>query len=291
MSGKALRLIGDSGYWHGARAKQIRDGLRALKIAGEADMLRIQLDDRALFLARWKTLLLSLFDGSKPLTHPRAAEFRAALLNGNDRASVDSVDYRLVWTFRMRLRDIVFSAITAPCRKLLPDYRFERFRQYEGPLWRLITERPAHLLHPAFADWDALLVSVARETLEYFAGEFDGPFAERTWGEHNVLYMRHPLTRAAPFLKPWFDYEPRRIPGDRHMPSVMSFGHGASERFGVAPGREAAGYLHMPGGQSGHPFSPYYRKGHEAWVQGEPTPFLPGTPVHELRLIPSAGDG
>jgi penicillin amidase len=45
----------------------------------------------------------------------------------------------------------------------------------------------------------------------------------------------------------------------------------------VSPGREAAGYLHMPGGQSGHPLSPFYRAGHDAWVRGEPTPFLPAS--------------
>ncbi len=161
---------------------------------------------------------------------------------------------------------------------------------YEGPLWRLLTERPAHLLQPAFADWNALLVSVARETLEYFANEFDGPFAERTWGEHNVLYMRHALSRAVPALKPLFDFAPMQMPGDRQMPLVMSFGSGASERFGVAPGREDAGYLNMPGGQSGHPLSPYYRAGHDAWVRGDASPFLPGPAVHELRLVPVAGN-
>ena len=51
---------------------------------------------------------------------------------------------------------------------------------------------------------------------------------------------------------------------------------GASERFAVSPGDEANGYFHMPGGQSGHPLSRFYRAGHEAWVTGEPTPFLPG---------------
>jgi penicillin amidase len=291
VTGEALALIGDSGYWHGARARQIRDGLRALDRANEADMLRIQLDDRALLLERWKASLLSLLDGPKLAALPRAGEFREALMSGNDRASVDSVDYRLVWTFRTRLRDVVFSAITAPCRKLVRDYRFEGFRQYEGPLWRLITERPVHLLHPDFADWDALLASVAQETIEYFATEFEGPFAERTWGEHNVLHMRHPLTRAAPALRWLLDLEPTRMSGDRHMPLVMSFDDGASERFGVAPGREDAAYLHMPGGQSGHPLSAFYRAGHDAWVQGEWIPFLPGKTVHELRLVPAAGDG
>ncbi len=43
----------------------------------------------------------------------------------------------------------------------------------------------------------------------------------------------------------------------------------------------------MPGGQSGHPMSPHYRAGHEAWVKGEPTPFLPGETVHTLTLVPT----
>ena len=42
----------------------------------------------------------------------------------------------------------------------------------------------------------------------------------------------------------------------------------------------------MSGGQSGHPFSPFYRAGHEAWVKGKPTPLLPGPAVHTLQLNP-----
>jgi penicillin amidase len=55
----------------------------------------------------------------------------------------------------------------------------------------------------------------------------------------------------------------------------------------VSPGREEDGYFHMPGGQSGHPLSPYYRAGHDAWVKGEPTPFLPGPTAHTLALRPA----
>ena len=40
----------------------------------------------------------------------------------------------------------------------------------------------------------------------------------------------------------------------------------------------------MPGGQSGHPLSPYFLAGHEAWVRGEKASFLPGAPVHRLTL-------
>ena len=70
------------------------------------------------------------------------------------------------------------------------------------------------------------------------------------------------------------------------MPRVQSPGFGASERFAVSPGREDEGYFHLPGGQSGHPLSPYYRAGHEAWAEGRATPFLPGPVQKTLRLVP-----
>ncbi len=70
------------------------------------------------------------------------------------------------------------------------------------------------------------------------------------------------------------------------MPRVQGPTFGASERLAVSPGHENEGYFHMPGGQSGHPLSPHYRDGHEAWVRGEPTPFLPGPTTSRLELRP-----
>ena len=70
------------------------------------------------------------------------------------------------------------------------------------------------------------------------------------------------------------------------MPRVQGPTHGASERLVVSPGQEEKGYFHMPVGQSGHPLSPYYQAGHQAWENGEPTPFLPGPVQHTLRLVP-----
>jgi penicillin amidase len=61
---------------------------------------------------------------------------------------------------------------------------------------------------------------------------------------------------------------------------------GASERLAVSPGREAQGYFHMPGGQSGHLLSPFFRAGHDAWVKGQPLPFLPGAQEHLMTISP-----
>lgn len=76
------------------------------------------------------------------------------------------------------------------------------------------------------------------------------------------------------------------LPGDALVPRVQGPAFGASERMVVAPGREADGILHMPGGQSGHPLSPHWGAGHEDWVRGRAAPFLPGPARYVLVLQP-----
>jgi len=75
---------------------------------------------------------------------------------------------------------------------------------------------------------------------------------------------------------------------------VQSPAFGASERMVVSPGHEEDGIFHMPGGQSGHPLSPFWGAGHDDYVLGRPTPFLPGPAGHRLTLqaadVPEAAD-
>ncbi|MDX1344117.1 MAG: penicillin acylase family protein, partial [Reinekea sp.] len=109
---------------------------------------------------------------------------------------------------------------------------------------------------------------------------------QQTWGRHNQLSIQHPLSRALPFLSFLLDMEPVAMPGDTFMPRVQSPDFGASQRMAVAPGQEETGYFHMATGQSGHPLSPFYRAGHDDWVIGAPSPFLPGKDAYVLQLIP-----
>jgi penicillin amidase len=98
--------------------------------------------------------------------------------------------------------------------------------------------------------------------------------------------IRHPLSGALPYLARLFDMPTLELPGDHDMPRVQDGAFGASERFAVSPGHEAEGYLHIAGGQSGHPLSAYYRAGFGAWAAGAPLPFLPGSVQHSLLLQP-----
>jgi penicillin amidase len=157
----------------------------------------------------------------------------------------------------------------------------------ENAVWKLLEQRPLHLLPPGYADWDALLIACAERS----AGNLDkqpGGLAARTWGERNTMHIAHPLSRALPaFIARGLDMPYQPLPGDINMPRVQGPAFGASERFAVSPGDEAHGYFMMAGGQSGHPLSPYYGAGHQDWAEGKPTPFLPGPAQHTLRFAPA----
>lgn len=289
VGGKDLALLGDGGYPLGARGRQIRDALTALERATPADMLRLQLDDRALFLQRWRDLLLDVLTPEALAADPRRAELRTLIEAWGGHAAVDAADYRVVRTFRLRLARSVFASLTARCRELNPDFDYtEVFRRFEGPLWRLVTERPAHLLVPPYESWEEYFLAVVDDVLDYF-DRFGPNLSERTWGERNVVTLRHPLSLAVPGLGPWLDTPAVPLPGDDQMPRVQSPDFGATLRMVVSPGHEEEGFFHMPGGQSGHPLASHYQDGQDAWVQGEATPFLPGPVVRTLRLIPSGG--
>jgi penicillin amidase len=289
VDGESLAKIGDGGYDLAARAGQIRDGLMAREHFVPADMLAIQTDDRALFLTRWRDLLLQTLDADALRDRAGRQEYRHLAENWSARASVESAGYRLVRGFRNEVLERVFNMLMQPVYdKFGADSELRISRQFEAPLWTMVNQQPAHLLSEEYPNWQALLLSAVDENLDYFSENFSGPLSQRTWGERNTASIAHPLSRALPFLGRWLDMPADRLPGDSNLPRAQGPTFGASERFGVAPGDEANGYLHIPSGQSGHPLSDFYRAGHAAWVNARPTPFLPGEVMYSLHLAPAA---
>ena len=288
VSGEFLEILGDGGFDLGARAQQIRDDLLALSDADEEDMLAVQLDDRALLVERWKRLALEILTDEAVAGHPSRQTFRELIeRTWTGHASVDSQAYRLARAFRSKTFELVYGRFMAPCAEADDRFSIYSFVQWEDSLWRMVTERPDHLLGPDDASWDEVLLSAVDNVMGYFESEI-GPDQELwTWGARNTVTIRHPLTLAVPQLAGWLNMPPVQLPGDSLMPRVQGPKFGASERFAVSPGREEDGYFHMPGGQSGHPLSPHYRAGHEAWVDGQPTPFLPGETETVLMLVPA----
>jgi penicillin amidase len=286
VDAEALGLLGDGDLYLGARAQQIRDGLLALDVADESDMLAIHLDDRALFLERWRDKLLAVLDAGAVAEVPRRAEFRRLLESWGGRAAVDSVGYRLVRTWRSQMHAVVFGILTFDARRVDADAPpLEIPAQFEGPLWQLMVTEPEHLLPANVRSWRELELGVVDQVIARLDQEC-GSLPSCTWGKRNSVSMRHPLSRAMPVLGALLDMPRTQQPGDAHMPRVQTATFGASERFAVSPGLEAQGYFHMPGGQSGHPLSPFYRAGHDAWAEGRPLSFLPGPAEHRLTFTP-----
>ena len=271
-----------AGYGLGARAAQIRDDLLALRQpATAADMLRIQLDDRAHFLERWRTLLMGILDEDAVRNRPQRAELRSLAASWNARATADSVGYRLVRTFHVQTERATFNMIVTALG-LSPEAVAEP-PQFEGALWRLVTEQPQHLLARDQASWRTFLLMQVDATIARLR-DACGALERCTWGAQNRLSVRHPLSESLGIVARLLDLPATPMAGDHDMPRVQAPEFGASERFAVSPGHESAGYLQLPGGQSGHPMSPFYRAGFAAWLSGEPTAFLPGTTQHTLLL-------
>ena len=285
VDGAALQLLGDGGYDPGARARQIKGDLDAIASASTRDMLGVQLDDRAIFMAHWRDLLLQTLSTPGIEDSETRRELRRVVsATWTGRASIDSAAYRLVREFRAHVGELALAPLVERIRTFDPEYSSVAGRSSEGPLWALVSERPMHLLDPKFKTWTDLFVRAADLTAE--EAQKAGGIASYTWGGANTVRIRHPFSTAMPMLAPLLDMPAEELPGDSNMPRVQGLTSGASERFAVSPGREQDGYLHMPTGQSGHPLSPHYRDANAAWATGAATPFLPGPTVHTLTLRP-----
>ncbi|MGD9598884.1 MAG: penicillin acylase family protein [Steroidobacteraceae bacterium] len=284
VTGAPAVLIGDdedatgAGYDLGARAMQIRDDLEALAApATPADMLAVQLDDRARFLAPWRTLWLGVLEGETG----RRAEFRRLIAAPMPRADADSVGYTLTRAAQQATVAALWASVLTGAG--LGGDAYPPPPQFAATAWQLVAARPAPWLPPGFTDWRAFLLAQVDRAIDELDDDCASLAACR-WGRARAVRIAHPLSAALPFARRVLDMQVPPLSGDQDMPRVQTRAFGASERFAVSPGHEAEGYLELPGGASGHPLSPYYRGGFEDWAQGRPTPFLPGPSQHKLVL-------
>ncbi len=122
-------LLGGDSYDLGARAAQIRDDLSALHGANAADMLKIQLDDRALFLVRWRDLLLR---------NARSAVARRARRTRARRSLVESWSARASGVPVERRRDQGVSSSRSRQRTRSRRDRRAGFQQQRGAMQKIV---------------------------------------------------------------------------------------------------------------------------------------------------------
>ena len=285
VDGAMLAALGDGGYEMGSRATIIRDRLTARERFAPADLLDIQLDTRAVFLSRWRDLILRTLTPAVIDDRRDRAAFRDLVERSWDgHASPQSVGYRFTRMFREQVSEGVLTFVLNECYAADVNFDHTALRRREGPLWKLLTERPMHLLDPQFRSWDELLVQAVDMVIARVkeSGELQG----RTWEEYNVTAFRHPLASSIPMFGRRLNMPGGPLPGDLFTVRMRWGAETASERLVVSPGRESEGILEMPTGQSGHPLSPFYANSHDDWAKGAPTPLLAGGEKHRLTLVP-----
>jgi len=286
LMGADAAKLGDGGFDLGARAQQARDSLAALgEKTDEKGVYGVTLDDRALFMSRWRERALAVLDAEALQGKPQRAEL-ARLLKDNwqGHASVDSVAYRASRAFMWSLYELLYGGANIELEKLNKDANMRAASsRWPVVLGRLLDEQPGGWLPRGYPSWKALQLAALDRSIAHLTQ--DGkPLAAATWGARNTAVIAHPIAGALPMLKKWLSVPPDQLPGDSNMPRVAGPAFGQSERMTVSPGREEQGLFNMPGGQSGHPLSPYFLAGHADWVAGRATPLLPGPAVHTFTL-------
>jgi penicillin amidase len=288
LQGAGAAVLGDGGFDLGARQRQLHDDLLAL--GPTVDVRQVQsvaLDDRALYIASWRARALTVLDAAAVAGHPRRAEVRRLLeASWDGRASAGSAGYRIARAFKTSLYVLLFDGANDAMAALDPKAGMATATsRWPVVVERLLDARPPGWLPPGYADWRALQLAaldLAGESMNKDERSAPGT----TWGERNTAAIAHPLASALPFLGRYLAVPPDQLSGDADMPRVAGPKFGQSERMTISPGHEELGLFNMPGGQSGHPLSPYFLAGHDDWVHGRALPLLPGPAQHTLTLQP-----
>lgn len=284
VSNDALTLVGDGGYALASRAFAIREQLLPLENASEQDLLDIQLSTRSPVYDFWRKHLQQVKQHGGDWNEQQLAFFDF-VSQWNGHSDADQVGFTLLYYYRYEMRKRLLDQRAA---KLFGDdvssYGWLA-RQYETRLRQLVTEQPASELNSEFNSYQELYIAAINDIIATLTAD-NAVLADQTWGKFNRLNIQHPISQAVPWLSSWLDRPNLAMPGDPLSPRVQRSSFGASQRLVMSPGHVENAIFHMPGGQSGHPLSPYYEAGFQDWVEGRPSPLKIKTVEQQLVLTP-----
>ncbi|MEO6461812.1 MAG: penicillin acylase family protein, partial [Candidatus Eisenbacteria bacterium] len=219
------------------------------------------------------------------------ARVRAILAAWDRRADSTSVAHAYLVQARGALHELLLEPLIAPCVAADSDFDYTDALVDEVAR-RLLAERPAHLLAPRFADYDALLREAARRAAARLGARVPGtPFDRVTWGRVNRADIVHPLGAISPLLGRVLDMPRVALSGGANVVRVARPRHGATMRLVVDLADPAASRFALAGGQSGHFRSPHYGDQFATWVAGGTTSLAPGPPAGSITLKAPAPRG
>jgi len=284
--GKAYPYVIGHNFSYSYRAYRIAEKLKGMSQISEQDMLALQLDTVSEFYEFYRGLALSVLN--EETQDPVLADAKRSIERWSGRLDAESVGISLLIEWRKNLAKAMFAPLVSRCAAADPSFAYA-WREQETPLRTLLTERtPETLPNRQYADWRGFLIETLRRSADEVKQRNGVDRLENlAWGKINRVHLSHPFSQAFALAGWILDMPEEPASGcSSFCVRVLFDGHGASERMAVSPDHPEDGILHMPGGQSGHPFSLHYRDQQEAWLKGVALPFLPGAAKHHLTLIP-----
>ncbi|MGB0065218.1 MAG: penicillin acylase family protein [Terracidiphilus sp.] len=200
------------------------------------------------------------------------------------RLATDSVAASLVTETRAALWPMILEPklgkTTADYHWGESNFALEEIVMHAKPAW----------LPQEYKNWDALLTAAVRKGMKN--GHAPADLDHWTYGSWHVVDIEHPLAAFLPFLSRVAGTGPQPQSGDGTTVKQVGRTLGPSQRFTMDWSNIDGSTENIVLGQSGNPYSPYFRDQWNDWYGGT-TFALPFTPaavaaqtMHSLRLVP-----
>lgn len=267
------------------RTARIYDLLHDKSGLRPVDMLKVQTDTYSYphaFLADQ----LSIAAKTNPPKDDRAKKLMDGLKDWNGIADADSAEVSFIVAVRRAALALILEPYLAD-RTNLYQWRGTTFLQ------KILTDRPAKWLPPAYKNYDELLAAAADRAITTLAEDSKSSRVEDwQWKHFNSLDMLHPIGRDG-VLKAWLSISGKPQSGTGYSVRAATKHHGPAMRFVANLGNWDESILLIPAGQSGQPGSNHYSDQFSYWYEGKPI-FQPFTDTaeasarkHTLTLKPA----
>ena len=250
------------------------------------DMLKVQTDTYSYPHAFLADQLSAAAKTAKP-KDARAQKLIEGLKDWNGIADADSPEVSFLHATRRAALDLLLEPLLGKDSNLY-QWRSTTFLQ------KILTDRPAKWLPPAYKNYDEFLAAAADVAVTKLTEQSKSSRVEDwAWKRFNSLDMFHPIGHEG-LLKRFLSITDKPQSGTQYSVRAATKSHGPAMRFVGNTGNWDESILLIPAGQSGQPGSSHYSDQFSYWYEGKPifAPFSDAAEVktrkHTLTLKPGS---
>lgn len=226
------------------------------------DMLKVQTDTYSYPHAFLAEQLAAAARTAKP-KDARAQTLIDGLRDWNGIADAESPEVSFLHATRRMALDLLLEPFLGKETNLY-QWRSTTFLQ------KILTDRPAKWLPPAYKNYDELLAAAADLAVGSLAKQSKSERAnDWAWSRFNSLDMVHPIGHEG-LLKTFLSITGKPQSGTLYSVRAATKTHGPAMRFVGNPGNWDQSILLIPSGESGQPGSSHYSDQFSYWYEGRP---------------------